>query len=32
MFDTIPKWSAARTDTRMEEDLGDAVLRALSNG
>ena len=32
MFDTIPTWSAARPDTRMEEDLGDAVLRALSNG
>ncbi len=32
LFDTIPKWSAARPDVRLEEDLGDAVLRALSDG
>ncbi len=32
LFDTIPKWSAARPDTRLEEDFGDAVMRALSDG
>lgn len=32
LFDTIPKWSAARPDVRLEEDLGDAVMRALSDG
>lgn len=32
MFASTPSWSAPRSDPRLEEELGDAVLRALGDG